>query len=376
MEKIRNSNFELMRIVSMLLIVVWHVIIHGNVIVNCMTPAIKIVLQILLFLIIVHVNSFIILSGYFQSKSAVKVSKIIKLLLQVIFYSILILIISIRVGWIENYTIVTIINNIGITSLNNYWFIKMYLIMYIFSDYINKFIDRLSRKEYKNFIMICFVMLSVIPFLTGHRVIENNGYTFFNFIFIYMIGGYLRRYPLKETYHFKNMSLNGYRIFLICGFLLFGFSNFLLNYFATQVNGASSLLNEFSVRISATYLNYSTPFVIIQTILYFEFFKTLTCKMHWANKVSGLMFGIYLLHDNEIVRSHLYKIIKIDNGLFEGYTIFLKIILASLSIFLVCLCIEWIRKIICTKLYNLKITKNCILKLKQFINSFHCKISW
>ncbi len=376
MKKIRTSKFELMRIISMFLIVVWHVIIHGNVITNCMNPAIRIVLQVILFLIIIHVNSFVILSGYFQSKSTVKLSKIIKLLLQVIFYSILILTVAIRLGWVQNYTIVTVINNIGITSLNNYWFIKIYLIMYIFSDYINKFIDRLTRKEYKNFIILCFIVLSIIPFLTGHRVVENNGYTFFNFIFIYMIGGYLRRYPLKETYHFKNISLNGYRMFLICGFFLLGFTNFLLNYFAAQINGMDSIFSEVSSRILATHLNYSTPFVMIQTIFYFEFFKTLKCKMHWINKVSSFVFGIYLLHDNEIVRNHIYKILKIDNGPFDSYTIFLKIVLVSLCIFIICCLIEWIRKKICEKLCNLEGSKKYINKLKQFINSFNGNINW
>ena len=34
MENKRNSNFELMRIVSMAFIVLWHIIMHGNVISN------------------------------------------------------------------------------------------------------------------------------------------------------------------------------------------------------------------------------------------------------------------------------------------------------------------------------------------------------
>ena len=68
----RNSNFELMRIVSMFFVVLWHIILHGNVINNCANPTIKILLQIIMFCIIIHVNSFVLLSGYFQSKSEFK----------------------------------------------------------------------------------------------------------------------------------------------------------------------------------------------------------------------------------------------------------------------------------------------------------------
>ena len=376
MEKVRNSNFELMRIVSMFLIVVWHVIMHGNVINNCANPAIKIILEIFMFLIIIHVNSYILLSGYFQSKNKFKLSKMLKIFLQVIFYSILILCISIKLGWVTSYNIVTFIDNLSLTSLNNYWFIKTYLIMYIFSDYINKFIDRLERREYKNFLIISFIVLSIIPFITGYKVLYNDGYSFFNFIFLYMIGGYLRRYPLKETYHFKNMSQNGYRIFLIFTFLVLGFSNYLINQFATEINGMSNIFSAIHNTIDISYLHYATPFVIIQTILYFEFFKTLKIKNKFINAISTYMFGIYLIHDNEIVRTHIYRILRIDNGLIYGYRIFPKILLVAIIIFVSCLIFEYIRKYISKKICNLKISIKIKEKIKQFVNSFNFEINW
>ena len=61
----RNSNFELLRIVSMLFIILWHTIMHGNMLYNCTNESIKWILEIIQFLIIVHVNSFVMVSGYF-----------------------------------------------------------------------------------------------------------------------------------------------------------------------------------------------------------------------------------------------------------------------------------------------------------------------
>lgn len=375
MEKIRNSNFELLRIVSIFLIVLWHIIMHGNVIENCTNPAIKILLEIIMFCMIVHVNSFILLSGYFQSKSKFKLSKFIKLFLQVVFYSLGILLIAIKLGWIQNYTIVTFINNSLLSSLNNYWFIKMYMVTYVFSDYMNKFVDRLSRIEYKNFLVISFIMLSIVPYITGNTVVFNDGYSFMNFMFIYMIGAYLRKYPLKETYHFKNMSTNGYRVFLLFSFFSLAFINFLIHHFALETNGMSNIFSEISTRIGSSNIYYSTPFVIIQTILYFEFFKTLKIQNTFINKISACVFGIYLIHDNEIVRTHLYKILKIDTGLFSSYKIFPKIIIVALIIFIVCLIVEYIRKAIAKKICKLNISRKIILRFKDFINSFNFKIN-
>ena len=66
-------NFELMRIISMLMIVLWHIIIHGgfdNVVDNYGR-----LFDIILAIIIVHVNSFVIfviLMGFFQYKKKFK----------------------------------------------------------------------------------------------------------------------------------------------------------------------------------------------------------------------------------------------------------------------------------------------------------------
>ena len=372
----RNSNFELMRLVSMFFIVVWHIIMHGHVIENCTNPAIKILLEMIMFIIIVHVNSFVLLSGYFQSKSKFKLSKFLKIFLQVIFYSLAILILSIKLGWLKDYNIVIFINNGLLSSLNNYWFIKMYLVTYVFSDYINKFIDRLSRGEYKNFLIISFIVLSIIPFLTGNNVVYNDGYSIINFMFLYIIGGYLRRYPLKKTYHFKRMSTNGYRTLLIFGFISLALINYLIHHFSLEINGMSNIFTEISSRIKYTNTWYSTPFVILQTILYFEFFKTLDFKNKLVNKLSATAFGIYLIHDNELIRNHLYKILRIDTGPFSTYKIFPKIILVALIIFIICIIIELIRQLLEKGVGKLKISKLLIEKFKNFINSFNFKINW
>lgn len=62
--KMRNSNFELMRIVSMFFIVIYHIIIHGKILENSHGTT-HFLLYIILAICIVHVNSFILVTGYF-----------------------------------------------------------------------------------------------------------------------------------------------------------------------------------------------------------------------------------------------------------------------------------------------------------------------
>lgn len=68
----RQSNFELLRIVSMIFIILYHIIIHGHVIENSTNAGLNVILNLLIFISLVHVNSYVIVTGYFQSTSEFK----------------------------------------------------------------------------------------------------------------------------------------------------------------------------------------------------------------------------------------------------------------------------------------------------------------
>ena len=62
---VRNSNHELMRILSMFFIVLWHVILAGG-LATASNPNTRMFYTFLQFIIIVHVNSYVLVSGYYQ----------------------------------------------------------------------------------------------------------------------------------------------------------------------------------------------------------------------------------------------------------------------------------------------------------------------
>ena len=374
-KKERSSNFELMRIVSMLFIILYHAITYTNLDSNCQSVPIRLFIQMILYIIIVHVNSFVLLSGYFQSKSKFRLSKLINMLVLVSWYSFLILFIGIKLGWVEEYSIITFVNSLLPSNTSIYWFINCYLLVYIFSDYINKFINRLSQSEYKRLIVIYFLVFSVLPFCSGLKFYRNDGFTFTNFFLLYIIGGYLRRFPLKESYHFKNYSTNGYRIILMLFFAMMAFSNFMLNNFASQVNGVSNLFTELSSRISGTRLLYSNPFIILQCIAYFEFFGTFKFKNKVVNWVASSTFGIYLIHDNPAFKMKIYKLMHVSANHIYSYKRFIWMFCAVLIIFIISLFIDKIRVLINRLFIKIPVIKKIMLKIRMFIGSFNFKIN-
>lgn len=172
MKKDRNSNFELMRIISMLMIICHHIIVHGNLLNNCQRPGISSIIIFLNILFKIHILSFIVITGYFQSKSQFKLSKMLNLIIEGIFYSTIIFFIGYKLGWVDSITPLSIIQNIGIDCFSTYWFIATYLIVYMLSNYINKFINRLTHIEFKRLIMLLFFILCIIPFASGGNFIK------------------------------------------------------------------------------------------------------------------------------------------------------------------------------------------------------------
>lgn len=344
MKKIRESNFELMRIISMFLIIIWHILIHGNVINNCVNPGVKVFLEISMFFILIHVNSFVILTGYFQSVSSFKKDKLIKLVIQVITYSSVITLIGLKMGWNGDFRRITILNSFLPSVLGNYWFIVAYLIVYVYSDYINKFIHSLSKPDYKKLLFIGFGIFSVMPYISGMKLLYNDGYNFYSFIYLYMVGGYLRMYPLKESYHFKHMSIKKYRYVIIFLFIVCGLLNYFVNDFAYKIAGFNEFYSEIANRIFGTHLIYSSPFAIIQSVCFFELFKTINIRSKLINFVSSTAFGIYLLHDNIIIKNNLYSLLGLKNSIFVSFKTIPYVIFIALVIFIACSFIEIIRK--------------------------------
>lgn len=97
--KVRNSNIELLRIVSMLMIVILHFLMHGQILkwsaFGSKEYAIYWMIEAFVF---VSVNAFVLISGYFLCLSEFKVSRLIKIWFQVLFYSIICTICCMAIG--------------------------------------------------------------------------------------------------------------------------------------------------------------------------------------------------------------------------------------------------------------------------------------
>lgn len=370
----RNSNFELLRIVSMYLIVMWHFISHSNLLYKT-SGTINFIINFIFIVTAIHVNSFVLVSGYFQYNKKFKIKKVINIISTTWFYKLLYAIIFSALGiislsktdWIFFIQPINFTYNYG----EFYWFINIYVFLYLLSPFINILIKSITQKTHKTLILILFIMLSIIPCLTLNSTLGNSGYTISSFVMLYIIGAYFGKYKLKENYHFKNYSKNKYQVIIIILFIFSVFSSFIPFIISNQF---SSYNNDFLIYLSKVFgsniINFSSPFILIESILYLLVFETFNIKNKIINKFASLTFGIYLVHENKFLFSYMYSLIKIDSNGIIHKNIFYKIILYSIIIFIVSAIIEYIRQLLSKLITKTKIYKKIVNKIENYIKAF------
>lgn len=346
--KIRESNYELMRIISMLFIITGHVFSWGGVF-NNSTFRIAVIINFIYAIIMVHVNSFVLVSGYFQSKSKFKISKPIHLLIMMWFYKALITIIGYKLGWFD-FSSFDLLWKISPFDFSNYWFIKMYIVLYCLSPFINKMVSKLDRQKFRKLLIVMFFLCSILVSITNQELFQNSkGYSLVNFVFLYLVGYYIRAYVFSDERikNYKNDKIKKI-VALFLFFSIFVFA-FLINYCLFRVGNKLTMYGGgygfIGSRMVNVFMAYDNPLVIIGSVAYFMFFGFLNIKSKLINFISKFTLEIYIIHETAIFRPILYSLFGL-NGVFNSYTIFLKVAVIVVFIFIGCSLISGVRMLI------------------------------
>ncbi len=347
MKEERSSNFELLRVTSMFMIILWHTIIHSGIIGNSV-GVLNVVLNFILCVCIVHVNSFLLLTGYFQYDLNFSRVKFLKLFCLQWFYRYFIIVILVMFGLVTVSKFTFFMEILPIGSADNYWFVNNYLVLYLLSPFINRLIKNLDLKEYRKLLIISFVLFSLISYFFDYNILEKQNIV--HFIFLYLLGAYLHKYNIKSKYKkITDNNLFMFIIFVVMAILNWGLILF-SNYF---INSNNELISFISHNVLYKRYEYISPFIIIQTLAFFFMFKNLKIKSKIINYCASLTFGIYLIHDNSYIRLIIYKVFINPNSLFTSCGALKIVFEASILVFLICMFIELLRKIIVKGIFKI-----------------------
>ena len=341
----RNSSVELLRIVSMLFIVISHASFHGGFPKDGSSFQINDLFLDWFTLGNLGVDIFVMITGYYMCEKELKIQRILKLLSQVWFYSLLSLLFGIVIKY--KFTIKTVISFLFPTIFSTWWFFTAYFVIMILSPFINTFIDSIDRNKHKICISVMLTMWVVIPTFTNQKMFESE---IPQFLMFYLIGAFLKKHPDNI---FKNKKIRMCVTIISFGLLFMSSVVFrtLEDYFSFF--GGKSIL--FYYRHSLLIVGASVG-LFTMAIYRQPFFSSL------INKIASCTFGVYLIHESPIVRSWLWLDIFHNYEYYNSGTLVVRLLLCAAIVFAVCSLIEIIRQ----KLFG-KITLNIIAYIYEKI---------
>lgn len=335
----RNSNLELLRILSMILIVMHHYSVHGGFDLSQYGLSFnKVIVQLLSLGGKLGVNCFVLITGYFMINSKFKLKKLFKILFQVFFYSFSIVIIFYGLGIVEpNFKI--ILKSLFPTIFNLYWFSTTYIVLYVLTPFINKFIKTISKKELISLIIILVSMWCIIPtFTTASLAFSEVGW----FFTLYLIASYIRLYPNNFTSSCK------YNVIIAsCSYTILIISVIIFDILGTKIGFFASKATYFAAMNKLPIFICSVSMLLI--------FKNINMKSNrFINNLSMTMFGVYLIHDNPIIRPFLWESVFKNNLYIDSPYLLIHAIGSIVIVFICCSMIDYIRiRVVERPLFNL-----------------------
>ena len=341
--KKRNYGIDLLRIVSMLMVIALHILGAGGVRKNTELLSTKYLVACFLeTAAYCCVNCYALISGYVGIDSGYKHKNLLSIWLQTVFYTLGITILFGLIGIVELDAILVIKQFFPVYS-KTYWYFTAYFAVYILMPAYNCIINHLSYKELKRILITGAIVFSVIPTIMQTDIFGlQAGYSFFWLSFMYVIGAFLRKYNIQ-----KKMTILGW----------------LCIYFASVSIGwgwkifCEMIGKEFYAQML---IAYSSPVILLAGIALVMLFSIFEFHDRWncmIGVLSASSFSVYLIHVHPLIWNNMVEgsctwMAELSTLQMAG-----AVLAGSIVIYMVCWLIDIPRSFLFKKYINKRISK-------------------
>lgn len=290
---VRESSYELLRILSMLMIVAFHTLRYVDT--SDFTPLQMLIWHGTRWYGLFGVNCFLMISAWFLLGQSPKLSKLLPLIRQTAFYCILLYLCFVVSQCITGqFDPVRDIWELELDAIlsplwsKRYWFITAYLFLYAIVPWLNQFIASLSARTYRTTLLavsvFLFLYLSFPQKTTNTTVIGDCLWV----TYVYFLTGYLKLYAdtcWLQT-HAGGLLLATYAVFTASRQLLtYGIHDKYLRYILEHTIGSG--------------LRYSFWMLLLAVELFY-LFQRIHFQSRFVNRIASCMLGVYLFHENHV----------------------------------------------------------------------------
>ena len=195
----RSSNFELMRIVLMFLIVGHHLLsntsLHDLISLQNPTPNSRLLLLFSMWGK-TAINPFVMVTGYFMCTSQLTARRVAKLYAQIKFYRLGIFALLAPLGYqaVNRTELFNAAFNIARFAGNG--FVASFMVFYLFIPWYNQLIKALDERQHRYLVAMLLFWHTGTPLLFGNTTLFNE-VTWY--ITLYLVASYIRLYPSPYT---------------------------------------------------------------------------------------------------------------------------------------------------------------------------------
>lgn len=348
-ENKRMANYELLRILAMVMVVVMHFLSHSDSLPLLGEPlgSVKVAGALIEAFCLVAVNVYLLISGYFGVKGSFKPSKVVSLWGQILFYSLLIPVvlgvlsalgvINIELLPAQQGLVYGLLPYVFPIGTEHYWFATSYFMLYLLTPVLNGAVKKMNKRQLQiilgGLLLLFCVIKSIVPVVFAF---DRYGYDLPWFICVYLVGAYLGLYGSDF------LEKRGWLVYV--GSCL---ASLAVNLSMWALAGK---WDSFSYYFTVPY-HYNYILCLTGAIGLFYGFGKISIKegngAQTLRNLGALSFGIYLFHEHIELRDRWYGWIqgivnpKQNSGM--GF-FFLELICSVVILFMAGIVIDFIRK--------------------------------
>lgn len=277
---------------------------------------------------ILGVACFTFVSANFLIESSrIKTEKILKIVLETIFYSMIIGIVLDKLELVH-FGMKEVVKSLLTIITGEYWYISSYIMLYILHPFLNDFIKNSSKEKLK----LLVIILSIIILLW--RMIYNkadiSGLDILVTMYLFM--GLLKK---QDNNWFER---NRYKGFLITTILVYVLTVG-INILGTILDSNIILEN------SKFFVTRSSILLILDGAFLFYIFKNLKIKNNKIiNTLASSSLGVYIIHESRFMKSILYDTVLNVGYFFEKWYFVFYMVLVVISIYIIAVLIDLLRQ--------------------------------
>ena len=352
--KKRMANLELLRCVAMLMVVVLHYLGKGRLLPELTGESLGVqggVAWLLEAFCAVAVNVYMFISGYFLCTSSFKLSRLLKLWLQVWLYSVGFGLIGMLTGVMAETSVdihffLTLLFPVW---MEHYWFMTAYIFLYLLLPFVGIALRHMTKQQLRCTVIILLIVFSLIKSVLPLRLeMDTKGYDCIWYLCVFVAAAYVRRFGIP----FLEKKGRGVLLYVVCSLLVFGGTMMLRQVF--QRTGSLE-------RMLGMCMEYNHILLFLAALGVFYAFRRINFHGKIADvivKISPYTLGVYLLHENLGLRYTWQNWLGADkvNGIFS---LLLHTILAAVIVFAVGIIVDALRALAMKGIHGILMKTRC-----------------